>query len=1470
MEIESTQDTKERLSSIQRLLEETCAQFEKITKKRLESRRFEDPRSFEELKARISSGEKGEDDASRATRQRFLTIVSVVQTWTGPIKSATDVAFSPASACVSALSYILEIPSKVHGIHESIRAVINEVEPRFTELRVYDDMGTAIDPVLMISVCNVMMAFITLCAQCVKLLEKGKAYQYFKEGKWIMTNQNPIREGLDKLKALSEQKEHVQQMTMMKEILNSSDKIDILDGKIDGISEYVNKRSDEVARQDDLSRIKKDLRITSEDGVLMGHRVYTETLRMAKDKTCQFLESESYMNWALNKDEGVSPLLLITGEAGTGKSVLSASIFLDVKEKEMFAAYYSFPSMPKTRKYHQQPLEDCVRATGLQLAEQNPDYRRRLLHFLNTEEGRAQGTGYKGLLDSLNIWQAPDKMICYLILDGLDNLAEWERKQFMNDLINNQIPSKRNSLRVCVTGPRRLLREYSRRKDCLLSAKMEDYNDRVIAEYIGKFLEKKDLLQEDFLDFAELRKSICEAVTKNARGSFHKVQKWLDRIENLVQSNSRDELTRFLNALSRGGSDLAKSELQDLERILDWKEIAELNELIIWCEFSMSKDVILDIDQLEAFLWEQKFIRSNSPPLSSLRKKIRDRFSLILEERDDGVRLRDEMRRWVILDQNKDQQSAISATISLQNTSIEVAQRFFWDLANHSMNRFNFDAYQMDMAKPSTHRIRVTELNAHLVIVKRTFEFLRKAPDPLSGPIGGVLLRGLPAHLAVLQEPSQLEQLKDTDRRTIGENVQELFLSPVSLERHWDVLQQTRWHTSSDAIDAFWKWLSDDAAIKHPIIRDKIREVWNDPKRNQKLFEPLARLAGHKWLQDRSPSSTTASFEWLRAFLNMDAELDYASQNSDFGSEEDGHSFESNDSIKDDDVTKAEKWCERVLGPSRMREQDVWVQRLAETYEYADSHKKAFNKYREVADISKPKTSKLLERMGDIDQERQGKVLVRLASLTGDKDQALQYLKQALSLSASNINARYALIKSLWSRNCREELSDLVLDTLKPRTASGPMGHLGLVIQMAIEDSDYDDTQMMNLPYIISSICSSSADNFAFLLENMQTAIENAKAQNRVKTWTTLLLHKGMALACYSDDPYHADQAVKSWTECADTIMEKLKYQSAGAILLDRVGRQLGCHYFTQTLKDPDNAETYSRKLEEVYQNQRGIVHGMSAAKTYLAADLIRRGKQPDAEALFQANIREAFGLLSDDTTGNDMDGFCLLFLIFLHTGDRVNALHAYSLLARRVLDAEILKEWLQSDEKTTTPEAAELREYFQEVCNKPTNAWYKVIELVEFLRRSQRKLMNETLWSDDDTAKMKSYEALLESMDQYAKSLKDSYLYYMCDACDCYLDTSRSMYACKFCHDFALCESCFHRFLHGALKMSLCHIEHEYVRIPPWDAKAHVRAFRRRVLMDATVADDGYLVGGREVPVVEWLNCLKAKWDPQGDWEFR
>ncbi|KAJ5557127.1 hypothetical protein N7494_001042 [Penicillium frequentans] len=1467
MDDKSRQHATTELKTIRLLLIETCDQFDSITNRRLESRRYEETQSFDELKERISSG----DESESKTKQRLLTIVSTVQTLIGPVKTATDIAFSPASACLSALSFLLEIPSKAHSIHESIRAVIDEVEPRFTELKVYDEMSRDINPILMISVCNVLMAFIILCAQCVKHLESGKTSRYFKEGTWILSNKNPIKDGLDRLKELSDQKEHVQSMIMLKKLLESSGKIEKMGGQLDGISDFTSKRSDELVRQENLRQIKKHLRVNSDDEVLMGYRVDEETSHIVKDKKCLFLESEIYKIWAFNKEQDVKPLILISGGPGTGKSVLSASMFLDVKDKEPFVAYYSFPPMPKNRKDHQQPLEDCVRATGLQLAEQSPDYRRRLLHLLtSTREGRVDGTDYKGLLKTLDVWQAPDKMICYLFLDGLNNLAESEFKELMNDLTTKQIPSKGKKLT---------------RNHPLYTVKMEDLNDRVIGDYIDKFLKQKDLLQEDFLDFAALRTSIHDTVAKTAGGSFHKVQKRLDKIENLVQSDSRDELGRFLDALHQGGSELAESELRDLERTLDSKEIAELNELVIWCEYNMSRDVILGIEQLEAFL----FIRSNSQPLRSLRKRIGDRFSLILEERDDGVRLREEMKKWVILKQDGERKPAISATITVENTSIQVAQRFFWDLANHSvMDRFNFDANQVDMSKPSRHRIQATKLNAHLVIVKRTFEFLRKAPDSLSRPIGGILLRDLPAHLAVLQERPQLEKLVDNDRRTIGENVQELLLSPMSLERHWDVLQNTRWHTDQKAKQAFWKWLSDDAAIKHPIIRDKIKELRSDPKPDQKLFEPLARLAGYKWLQDRSPDSTTGSFEWIKSFLDMDEQIEHVSQNTQLGSEQDEDEYEEDDdrsedkdsteddnstqdsnSTKDgeegDDVTKAEKWCEKALGPSRLRERDVWVQRLAETYAYAHSRKKAFNKYQE--------TSELLESMGDIDRDRHGKVLVCLASLARKKDQALEFLKKALDLSASNISARYELIKAFFLRDRKQELEERIHEVLKLRVVSGPMRHLGLVMQMAIEDDDYDDdAQKMHLLFIISSTCYSSAENFNYLLEDMQIAIDNAKAQNQDKLCATLLLHKGITLACYSEKPCHTDQAIKAWEECAETILAKIKHQSTGAILLEQVGRQLSLYYFTQGskfLKEPEKTEFYSKKLEEVYQNQKGVIHGMSAAKTYLAADLVRKGKKSAAAELFRENVKEAFGLLSDDTTGNDNRGFTLLFQIFLYIGDQVNSHVAFSLLARRALDTDILKEWLQSDVETTTPEAIELCESLQEDCTEMTSVYSKIEHVADFLE-SKMESMQETSHTDDDAAKRKSYEALFESMSRYEDAFDDANNDYVCDECDYALDTSRSMYACTFCYNIGLCDSCLQRFKNEEFKTPLCRVDHEWMQIPPWNAKTHVRAYRRKVCMDATVANDGTLQGGREVPLVEWLNSLKVKWDPQGVWKFQ
>ncbi|KAJ5813653.1 uncharacterized protein N7503_000403 [Penicillium pulvis] len=97
---------------------------------------------------------------------------------------------------------------------------------------------------------------------------------------------------------------------------------------------------------------------------------------------------------------------------------------------------------------------------------------------------------------------------------------------------------------------------------------------------------------------------------------------------------------------------------------------------------------------------------------------------------------------------------------------------------------------------------------------------------------------------------------------------------------------------------------------------------------------------------------------------------------------------------------------------------------------------------------------------------------------------------------------------------------------------------------------------------------------------------------------------------------------------------------------------------------------------------------------------------------------------------------------------------------------------------------------------------------------------MEDISHTDDDAAKRKSYETLFESMSRYEDAFDDAN------------------------ND--------HRFKNEEFKTPLCRVDHKWIQIPPWNAKTHVRAFRRRVRMDATVANGGTLQGGREFLLVE------------------
>ncbi|OJJ74682.1 hypothetical protein ASPBRDRAFT_27691 [Aspergillus brasiliensis CBS 101740] len=126
----------------------------------------------------------------------------------------------------------------------------------------------------------------------------------------------------------------------------------------------------------------------------------------------------------------------------------------------------------------------------------------------------------------------------------------------------------------------------------------------------------------------------------------------------------------------------------------------------------------------------------------------------------------------------------------------------------------------------------------------------------------------------------------------------------------------------------------------------------------------------------------------------MDVEIGYASQNPELSSKEEGNSSEFDDSVEG--VT-----LQRLRNGARRH----WDQAACANKIFgcngSPRHLSMLIATRRRSKIWQ-ETSKLLQRMGDIDLERHGEVLVRLASLARDEDQALQYLKKALELSANN------------------------------------------------------------------------------------------------------------------------------------------------------------------------------------------------------------------------------------------------------------------------------------------------------------------------------------------------------------------------------------------------------------------------------------------------------------------------------------
>jgi hypothetical protein len=309
-----------------------------------------------------------------------------------------------------------------------------------------------------------------------------------------------------------------------------------------------------------------------------------------------------------------------------------------------------------------------------------------------------------------------------------------------------------------------------------------------------------------------------------------------------------------------------------------------------------------------------------------------------------------------------------------------------------------------------------------------------------------------------------------------------------------------------------------------------------------------------------------------------------------------------------------------------------------------------------------------------------------------------------------------------------------------------------------------------------------------------------------------------------------------------------------------------------------------------------------------------------------------ALEMLSDGDQDNNNDAFSMLHEILLHTGDAANALAALLLVQRdipmRHLKGVLTELLLKGPEGTLTDVEEEVATEIlgllktDENMNDDNDRGVETFHAVEQLlskvkelhghaagsegrqqqqqqqqgndedskqeslqKKPEKPSDNAPVVKDEKDPRLRAYAAATEMLERLVMMLNNTW-YYECDNCRANWDFSNSMYACRFCHDAGLCQTCFealqtetagarggggHRANRNRL---LCGPHHEWLVLPRWDARQWAESFNKKVRVYGSVAQPG---GGEAaegvystVSASSWLRSIAKEWGfEQEDWDL-
>ncbi|RKK77751.1 hypothetical protein BFJ69_g6040 [Fusarium oxysporum] len=931
----------------------------------------------------------------------FNRTLQCIQTVGGIVADGASYVFAPAGTCYNALTFVIQAWQGYEGIFESLAGLLEKCIEFLERLTYYTDYG--MDSKLTKIACQHLQIFVDICDHTLKLRSKRSKFAAFM--KQMFLNDDGMQELLGVMKNLVE-KEHGLVWKLI--IVNALD----LD------------------------------RTIIEPGREPWDKMWKRHKGNILEGTGEWLFQDSRFTRWISGSEDSKRILALEGEEGAGKTLLVSNVVVHLRKmkgsgKRVVTAH-NFLDIDTKSTTDANDANIISRYVMCQLALAEDPVMKSIAGICEKSQSFSSALDMWTQLLLENEDLLAMDVTFYIVLDGLGANAE-VLISFLQRFSDNPIIQR---TRILLTGNKELIDAINLAGGVKMDKiVLGDANSKDLVLYINRRMDSMEILKNTSRPgVSELRTKILSLLQSSTRGDYYKVERVLD---NISKTDDVEEIDALLESAGNVRPDQIESDIEKLNQQRTPKEIAEINEMILWVNDARTWFFPAQIEAALALKAGPKA----STSLMSIEAKIASKYTIFTT--DSGLvqyKLGAIQERIPLKKRDVEDSESSSGFKEIQPAEVNIIKHYLTTICPSDLyQKFGYDDFfDLKMARKGNYICQDPD-NSQASMVLRCISCLTDQRTEKTERLLDYACDNLHVHLKEtdlsLTDRSLKAQVSDALLRLfteqyalnslfgfhlLHEDADEVQFSKDHLPASWKT-----WILSDQGVNSLTKWLKDSAVIEN-VKSTALVTSFNAPDANRHLalFGSSAKLAA----EDLFTKDTTQR-EAIRAYILLDTILNKDKSPTD-KSEEVNDGDQSTETAPGDDKEKKTEDGEDVDSVHSPASADIhWLEDWAQE----------MLKFQEKGSTWEAQASLLLSYV---------------AGEKNPKSLAEERARKALEMNPESWVASYALSRVIESKE--ESLSHLetVLDKLVKDTEwQNERGHKGILARViySLGDKYWDD-----------------------------------------------------------------------------------------------------------------------------------------------------------------------------------------------------------------------------------------------------------------------------------------------------------------------------------------------------------------------------------------------------------------------------